>query len=285
MTVRKSRISALALLLLAACSDGGGKTIKTKVEPTPVPTVTGVRVVSGDSQVAYVRGAPPRGAAFAGTELVLAEPLVARLVVENRAAAATLLEITGPGGGPALQTTPVLDGWTVQWATEPDGCGRPLEPVTQIQDAEGHTSNRLAVGSRVGTCTARVSAVRNGQVMHSATFSYEQALGLPEPGRFFDGHHPEATTSMLLSEQAVTYADGTRVPFRIETPADSAVWAGSAVFGTAESRTLHFAAAAGTPRQGNVFLLDASGRRVARVLYVLFATGGAEYTSYPGETQ
>lgn len=282
MTVRHARFSALALL--AACSDGG-KNVETKVEPTPVPTVTGVRVVSGDSQVAYVRGTAPAGTAFATVERVLDEPLVARLVVEDRIAT-TLLEITGSGGGSSsLQASPVPDGWTARWETEPEGCGRALEPVTQIQDLQGHTSTRLAVGTRLGTCTARVSAVREGLVVHSATFTYEQALGLPERGRFFDGHAPDATTSMVLSEQAVTYADGTRVPFRIETPADSAVWAGSRVFGTAESRTLHFAPPTGTQREGYVFLVDEAGQRVSRVLYVLFPTRGAEYTSYPGETQ
>ena len=269
-----------ALLFLAACSEPDGKKEVTVVREKQV---TGMRIVSGDGQVAQVRPAPLFGAA-SDEDVVLPEPFVAQLVLEDAGTSASVMEITGPGG-PARQTAPAESGWEVRWDTAPEGCGQSVEPVTLIPDAAQPASNQQAVGTRATECTVRAAALRQGVEMYSVTFAYTLRPGPPVLGSFYDGFHPEAVSSITIPAAAV--ADGHRnlIPFRVETPADSAVWAGGGALGTTEARTFHFPPATGERRTGKFFLLGEDGAPVASVLYILFADGGAEYTVYPGNTR
>ena len=276
-----SRAPMLCLVVLAACDGGdgdGGRTAE--------PRVTGIRAVSGSGQHAQVRGAAPGNAAVVGGEPVLDAPLVAQLVVQS-GASATLLELTGPGAGPSMQETPLPQGWSVNWETVPAGCGRGLVGVTNIEDDEGHSTNRQVVGTRAGTCATRAVAVKAGQPVFSDSFTFVLTPGPAAAGRVFEGPRGTAYTgSVILPPLAVQDAHGNAVPFRATTqPGDSLVSVQDTTWGTVGARTLTYVNTTGWPavQRGTFFLVDSAGARIARVDYQIpNGVAAFAYTSYSG---
>ena len=213
----------LAVLVLAACGDGGG-------EEVVVPA--GLDIVSGNGQVAEVATTEPspsvRVASTVGDYELLPEPLVVQLTDESGDPIASIRmdgsSVAAPDPGMAAAVAP---GTLVGFHVIEEGCGEAFVGAGTPDDS-AQAQDRWVKGTLAGECHMEARLILNGEPTVAETFT---ATFLPGPVvrvQWDDGSWKCVGDTVDIRDHAVYAYDEhhNRVPIEdfFDTPPGAVEW-------------------------------------------------------------